>query len=152
MFRKLFFKKITKPTVRVSRRTIAKQAGDHLIQSSLESLGLDQIIGALSSQILNFSSKGDFITSLGTLFQWLIVCMVELFFLISRTEFLLKQLFPMPLLLPPCNLAKREPPLCLHLSLDMGRWWLSFPLVFYSWGWESQFCQSHFRHQVLPLF
>lgn len=61
-------------------KIIAKQAGDHLIQSSVESLDLDQVIGALSSQILRFSSKGDFTTSLGNLFQGLVVCMVMMVF------------------------------------------------------------------------
>lgn len=57
------------------------------------------------------------------------------FFLSPGQNFSWSSLFPLPLLQPPCNLAKREPPICLHLSLDTGRLRLSFPLVFSSGGW-----------------
>lgn len=53
---------------------------------------------------------------------------IEGFFSIPNTEFLVKQLFPLPLLLPPCNLMKIEAPPSLQLSFCYWTPVIRFPL------------------------
>lgn len=61
---------------------------------------------ALSNTVLKISSEGDFTTSLGNLFQCLLVLMVKSIFENIKTEFPLKQLVPVAIVLPMCVLVK----------------------------------------------